>query len=58
MDRKQLDVIAMVIGYIEGDGPMGLWSHFLAWATDEERGYTEDEIESAIAALKKATGRT
>lgn len=36
----------------------GHWNKFIDWATSEEMGYDEDEIEEAIGDIAEAAGRT
>lgn len=36
----------------------GRWNQFIDWATSEEMGYNEDEIEKAMGDIREAAGRT
>ena len=36
----------------------GRWHSFIDWATSEEMGYSETEIEKAIGDIREAAGRT
>jgi hypothetical protein len=36
----------------------GHWTNFIDWATSEEMGYSEDEIEEAMGDIREAAGRT
>lgn len=36
----------------------GYWNHFIEWATSEEMGYDEAEIEKAVGDIRVAAGRT
>jgi hypothetical protein len=36
----------------------GNWNRFIEWATSEEMGYNEAEIEVAMGDIREAAGRT